>query len=52
MTNAIFIARELQEKNLQKKQKLYHISVDLEKAFDKLPQEAIIWANGASLEQW
>ena len=37
MTDAIFIARQLQEKYLQKKQKLCHIFVDLEKAFYKVP---------------
>ena len=43
-TDAIFIARQLQEKFLQKKQKLYHIFVDLEKAFDKVPRQSITWA--------
>ena len=43
-TDAIFIARQLQEKYLQNKQRLYHIFVDLEKAFDKVPREAITWA--------
>ena len=43
-TDAIFIARQLQEKYLQNKQKLYHIFVDLEKAFDKVPRPAITWA--------
>ena len=43
-TDAIFIARQLQEKYLQKKQTLYRIFVDLEKAFDKVPREEIICA--------
>ena len=43
-TDAIHIARQLQEKFLQKKQKLYHIFVDLEKAFDKIPRQSIEWA--------
>ena len=43
-TDAIFIVRQLQEKFLQKKQKLYHIFVDLEKAFDKVPRQSITWA--------
>ena len=30
---AIFIVKQLQEKYLEKKKKLYHIFVDLEKAF-------------------
>ena len=33
-TDAIFIARQLQEKYLQNKKELHHIFVDLEKAFD------------------
>ena len=43
-TDASFIARQLQEKYLQNKKELYHIFVDLEKAFDKVPREAIAWA--------
>ena len=43
-TDAIFIARQLQEKYLQNKQRLYHIFVDLEKAFDKVPRQSIAWA--------
>ena len=41
---AIFVIRQLEEKYLEKKQKLYHIFVDLEKAFDKVPRPAIRWA--------
>ena len=41
---AIFVIRQLQEKYLEKKQKLCHIFVDLEKAFDKVPRPAIRWA--------
>ena len=43
-TDAIYIARQLQEKYGAKKTKLYHIFVDLEKAFDKIPRNAITWA--------
>ena len=43
-TDAVFIARQLQEKYLQNKKELYHIFVDLEKAFDKVPRLAISWA--------
>ena len=32
------------EKFSRKKKALYHIFVDLEKAFDKVPREAIQWA--------
>ena len=41
---AIFIVRQLKEKYLEKRKKLYHIFVDLEKAFDKIPGTAIRWA--------
>ena len=43
-TGAIFIIRQLHEKYLEKKKKLYQIFVDLEKAFDKVPRPAIGWA--------
>ena len=43
-TGAIFVIRQLQEKYPEKKQKLHHIFVDLEKAFDKVPRPAIRWA--------
>ena len=39
----LFIVRQLQEKFARKK-KLYHIFVDLEKAFDRVPREVIAWA--------
>ncbi len=42
--DAIFVMRQLQEKYGAKKRKLYHIFVDLEKAFDRVPREAIVWA--------
>ena len=43
-SDAIFITRQLQEKYQAKKGKLYHIFVDLEKAFDKVPRRAVTWA--------
>ena len=43
-TEAISITRQLQEKYRDKKKRLYHIFVDLEKAFDRVPREAIRWA--------
>ena len=43
-TGDIFVIRQLQEKYLEKKLKLYHIFVDLKKAFDKVPRPAIGWA--------
>ena len=41
---AIFIIRQLQVKYLEKKKKLYHIVVDLQKSFHKVPRPAIRWA--------
>ena len=36
-TDSIFIMRQVQEKHQAKKKKLYSASVDLEKAFDRVP---------------
>ena len=43
-TDAIFVMRQLQEKYGAKRKQLFHIFVDLEKAFDRVPREAIRWA--------
>ena len=43
-TDAIFGFRRLQEKYCEKKRKLYHIFLDSEKAFDRVPRKAIEWA--------
>ena len=42
--DAIFITRTLQAKYLEKKRKLHHVFIDLEKAFDRIPRKAIAWA--------
>lgn len=44
ITLAIFIVRQLQEKYLSKKRKLYFVFVDLKKAFDRVPREELWWA--------
>ena len=49
-TGAIFIVRQLKEKYNQKKIKLYHIFVDLEKAFDRVPRKVIEWALRRKME--
>jgi len=41
---AMFILRILQEKYSQKNKKLYHVFVDLEKAFDRVPRKVVEWA--------
>ena len=43
-SDADFIIRQLQEKDSTKKKTLYHMFVDLEKVFDKIPREALKWA--------
>jgi hypothetical protein len=43
-TDAIFTVRQLQLKLLGKRQELWMAFVDHEKAFDRVPREAIWWA--------
>ena len=42
--DAIFVLRQLQEKFGAKKKGLFHVFVDLEKAFDCVPRKTIKWA--------
>ena len=52
-TDAIFIARQMQEKFRAKGKKLYFGFVDLEKAFDRVPREVIRWAMcKLKVEEW
>ena len=53
MIEAIFIVRQLQEKYLGKNKQLYFIFVDLEKAFDRVPQEVVQWSmRKLRVEDW
>jgi len=52
-TNAIFMARQMQENFRVKWKKLYFGFVDLEKAFDRVPREVISWAmRNLGVEEW
>jgi len=52
-TNAIFIARKMQEKFTAKGKKLHFGFVDFEKAFDKVLREMIRWAmRKLGVEEW
>ena len=52
-TDAIFVVRQLQEKYLAVKKRLYMAFVDLEKAFDRVPGKVIWWAlRKLGVEEW
>ena len=52
-TDAIFMARQMQENFRVKGKKLYFSFVDLEKAFDRVPREVISWAKHMlGVEEW
>ena len=52
-TDAIFVWRQLQEKHIAPNKRLYMAFVDLEKAFDIMPQNVIWWAlRKLGVEEW
>ena len=52
-TDAIFIVRQLQEKYLAATKRLHMAFVDLEKAFDRVPQKVIWWTlRKLGVEEW
>jgi len=53
ITDAIFMARQMQKNFRVKAKKLYFGFVDLEKAFDRVPREVISWAKRKlGVEEW
>ena len=52
-TDAIFIARQLQEKFISVRKPLYFAFIDLEKAFDRVPRKVHWWAlRSVGVEEW
>ena len=42
--DANFILRQFQLKHTEKKKRLYHVFVDQDKAFDRVPRRALVYA--------
>ena len=52
-TDVIFTVLHVQEKYGCKRKKLYFVSVDLEKSFDRVPREVTRWAiRKAAVDEW
>ena len=52
-TDVIFILRQRQEKNLQKKKNIYFAYFDLEKAFNRVPRRILWWAmRKLRIDEW
>ena len=52
-TDVIFILRQRQEKNLQKKKNIYFAYFDLEKAFDRVPRRILWWVmRKLRIDEW
>ena len=52
-TDAIYILRQMQEKHLIRKKKIYFTFVDLENAFDRIPRSVLWWAlRKLGIDEW
>ena len=52
-TDAIFTARQLQERYREKHRELWWAFVDLKKAFDRVPRKVVEWAmRKLGVEEW
>ena len=52
-TDAILIARQLQERFLDKNKNIYFVFIDLEKAFSRVPHKVLWWAmRDADVPEW
>ena len=52
-TDAIYIFRQMQEKHLFRKKKIYFVFVDLEKAFGRVPHSVLWWAmRKLEIDEW